>query len=367
MYNYRLMQTSAASIPWQDVDTVLLDMDGTLLDLAFDNYFWLELVPARPFLDRLDAVVFTGGDDPVMEAFGEPTHPLATPIDPARQEYELALLDWLEHDHPAKPVLGVCLGMQLMALHAGGSLNQHMPDDVPTHEHHRHDKAHNVRPVVDGGPVAPGLVTSHHRQAVRDAGAMRVVAVAEDGVVEAIDDRTRVDYRLTPILDLMSLDAHTFADNPALKLPILRRDDDYIYGTLNICRVFAGDTRVGWPESFDTPLLMNAHELLAHAMAAEVEVVVHEFVEKRPADNASRKRRSSLVNCLQWLDANLAAVRAPLDDYPLTFFEVCLYCLVEHFPFRNPVDVSRMVHLRAFVAEFGTRPSAQATPYRFDQ
>jgi putative hydrolase of the HAD superfamily len=33
--------------PWPGVDTVLLDMDGTLLDLRFDNYFWLEAVPER--------------------------------------------------------------------------------------------------------------------------------------------------------------------------------------------------------------------------------------------------------------------------------------------------------------------------------
>ncbi|MDF7758405.1 GMP/IMP nucleotidase [Kosakonia cowanii] len=32
-------------IAWQEVDTVLLDMDGTLLDLAFDTYFWQQLVP----------------------------------------------------------------------------------------------------------------------------------------------------------------------------------------------------------------------------------------------------------------------------------------------------------------------------------
>lgn len=34
-------------INWQDIDTVLLDMDGTLLDLHFDNHFWLEYLPAR--------------------------------------------------------------------------------------------------------------------------------------------------------------------------------------------------------------------------------------------------------------------------------------------------------------------------------
>jgi len=40
------MQTSSA-VDWESVDTVLLDMDGTLLDLRFDNWFWLTLIPSR--------------------------------------------------------------------------------------------------------------------------------------------------------------------------------------------------------------------------------------------------------------------------------------------------------------------------------
>jgi len=40
------MQSSPA-IDWKGVDIVLLDMDGTLLDLRFDNWFWLTLVPSR--------------------------------------------------------------------------------------------------------------------------------------------------------------------------------------------------------------------------------------------------------------------------------------------------------------------------------
>ena len=38
---------SLKMIDWDDVDTVFLDMDGTLLDLRFDNHFWLEHVPLR--------------------------------------------------------------------------------------------------------------------------------------------------------------------------------------------------------------------------------------------------------------------------------------------------------------------------------
>src|SRR5450631_3096973 len=35
------------AIDWPAIDTVLLDMDGTLLDLRFDNWFWQELIPLR--------------------------------------------------------------------------------------------------------------------------------------------------------------------------------------------------------------------------------------------------------------------------------------------------------------------------------
>ncbi len=34
-------------INWNEIDTILLDMDGTLLDLHFDNFFWQELIPIK--------------------------------------------------------------------------------------------------------------------------------------------------------------------------------------------------------------------------------------------------------------------------------------------------------------------------------
>ncbi len=40
-------QQPSVAMRWQDIDTVLLDMDGTLLDLHFDNYFWQTHLPRR--------------------------------------------------------------------------------------------------------------------------------------------------------------------------------------------------------------------------------------------------------------------------------------------------------------------------------
>ena len=196
-----------------------------------------------------------------------------------------------------------------------------------------------------------------------------------------------VDYALRPIHDLMSEDPATFAGNPALKLPALRivhaagdaadpasggaPAETVYWGSANACRQLAravpgGEARVFWPEHAHGALLANAHEVLAHAMAAQVEVVFHEVVSQRAADAASRKRRRSLELCLAWLDARLDAIHAELPEGRIALFDLGLFCLLEHLPFRNPMDLSELTRLTAFAAEFGARPEALATLYVFD-
>jgi putative glutamine amidotransferase len=135
-------------------------------------------------VDAFDGFVLTGGDDPRMEMFGEPTHAAAKPVHPRRQAYEVALIRTLL-SRPDVPVLGICLGMQMLALVSGGKLDQHLPDHLESSEDHRHNRVHEIRPSGDTW-LATGPVTSSHRQAVTDPGAFRVAAVSHDGVVEAI-------------------------------------------------------------------------------------------------------------------------------------------------------------------------------------
>ncbi|MFI4853514.1 MAG: gamma-glutamyl-gamma-aminobutyrate hydrolase family protein [Phycisphaerales bacterium JB065] len=145
------------------------------------------------YLDLCDGLVLTGGFDPATERYAQPTDPRVTREHPDRQAFEESLLDRLD-DRPEYPVLGVCLGMQLMALHAGGTLNQWMSDSIPSHATHYDDHIHRIIPEGIPSPIPAGEVTSWHRQCVSDAGTMRVVARADDGVIEAIDDPDRPFY-----------------------------------------------------------------------------------------------------------------------------------------------------------------------------
>lgn len=156
------------------------------------------LLPARvdlldAWLDVCDGFVLSGGDDPRTERWGVPTHPKATPIDPDRQAFELALLAALE-TRPETPILGICLGMQLMALHAGGTLEQHLPDSDPAAASRHWGKvSHRIEPTADAPSHGwlRGRVLSHHRQVITDPGRLAVVARAEDGTIEAVADPTR--------------------------------------------------------------------------------------------------------------------------------------------------------------------------------
>ena len=153
------------------------------------------LLPAQTghieaYLQRCDGFILSGGGDPDTAPFGEPVHKEAVRIDPERQRFELALLDAL--DSTSHPVLGVCLGMQLMVLHHGGRLHQHLPDAPEplcrTADRHA-DAAHPIRCAIDSHPYlsAGGYVQSVHHQAVAEPGRMRTIAVSDDGVIEAVD------------------------------------------------------------------------------------------------------------------------------------------------------------------------------------
>ncbi len=171
------------------------------------------LLPHEPALaDRYaalcDALMLTGGADPRMEGFGCMTDGRANVMDEQRQAFELALLAAVDRENenalpgtPHKPVLGICLGMQLMALHNGGMLDQFLPDSLGEQASlHQNDSSHPLVIAEDGSAL--GLpagetrvrVTSSHRQAVCDAGQLRVIARAADGTLEAIDAPGRAFY-----------------------------------------------------------------------------------------------------------------------------------------------------------------------------
>ena len=158
---------------------------------------------AADYAALCDGLILTGGVDPDTTALPAewpghgPLHANARKMDPQRQAFELALLAAAD-DTPGRPVLGVCLGMQLMTLHRGGVLNQYLPDthDAAVVERHR-DGDHPVTVTAKGALGAAGdtgVIHSHHQQVIADAGRLRVVATAEDGVIEAVDDPERAFY-----------------------------------------------------------------------------------------------------------------------------------------------------------------------------
>jgi putative glutamine amidotransferase len=154
-----------------------------------------DLIPQ--YVDLLDGLVFTGGDDLNPHLYGEPYHPNAELLDPKRQQFELALM--AEAERRRLPMLGICLGEQLMNVYRGGSLIQFLPDLHRENAlEHRSmgdpTRRHLVR-IIPGTVLAAVIgkrlitVNTRHKQAVGRVGrGLRVNAIATDGIIEGVED-----------------------------------------------------------------------------------------------------------------------------------------------------------------------------------
>ncbi|MGI8522939.1 MAG: gamma-glutamyl-gamma-aminobutyrate hydrolase family protein [Nocardioides sp.] len=147
---------------------------------------------AQAVVDRLDALVVSGGADVAPERYGAQPHARTTSWREDRDAWEGALLR--AADGIGLPTLGVCRGMQLMAAAAGGSLHQHTPEVVGHQGHDPGGDTFGTTSVAaaEGSRIAALVgnrveVGCHHHQSVQTHPGFIATAWADDGSLEAME------------------------------------------------------------------------------------------------------------------------------------------------------------------------------------
>jgi putative glutamine amidotransferase len=146
----------------------------------------------REVLGRLDGLILSGGADVEPERYGAAPHPS---VQAPRRDRDGSELELARESGPAGvPVLGVCRGMQVMAVAAGGTLDQHTPDLVGHEEHSPGGDEFGSISVSTtessalGSILGPAVsVHCHHHQSVRSHPGYEAVAHADDGTLEAME------------------------------------------------------------------------------------------------------------------------------------------------------------------------------------
>jgi putative glutamine amidotransferase len=153
----------------------------------------------------IDGLLLTGGEDVSPARYGEQAHPSVVDVDPARDDFEIALI--AEGRRRNLPIFAICRGIQILNVACGGTLVQDIPSEVAgaidhswtVPPHKPYDLAHEVW--IDKDTLLARLMrerlsdtdaceaNSRHHQAVKQlAEGFRVSATAPDGIIEAIED-----------------------------------------------------------------------------------------------------------------------------------------------------------------------------------
>jgi putative glutamine amidotransferase len=146
---------------------------------------------ARSLLGRLDGLVLSGGSDIDPARYGASRLPTTQEARPDRDDSELLLA---RVARGTMPVLGICRGMQVLAVAAGGTLNQHLPLLLGTDNHSPAPASYGKTAVrIDAGSRLASVIGTalevdcYHHQGVATHPGYAAAAWAADGIVEAME------------------------------------------------------------------------------------------------------------------------------------------------------------------------------------
>jgi putative glutamine amidotransferase len=151
------------------------------------------------YLDMIDGLLLPGCDNDIDPKFyGEEVKYSEVNPESLRAGFELKLLE--AAIKRGIPVLGICNGMQLMNVYYGGTLIQHIPAEIESNIAHKQEHPKNIpthKIIIRENTKLSRLahhdrelvVNSSHHQSVKKVGEGLIIsAVAEDGVIEAIEN-----------------------------------------------------------------------------------------------------------------------------------------------------------------------------------
>lgn len=157
------------------------------------------------YINKVDGVLLTGGDDIDGRYFGEPTYRYAGKIIPERDKLEISIAKKCHEKNI--PVLGICRGMQVMSIAMGGSIYQDIERQYDKRPFIKHKQeaprcygSHKVE-IIPSSKLSSIIkndllyVNSFHHQGVRSVGdGIIVSARSEDELIEGIESQNHPYY-----------------------------------------------------------------------------------------------------------------------------------------------------------------------------